>query len=283
MRRLSRGANIDWDIAWPQGELQINLTPSKPHELRPHQEEAPQAVINRFDEGLDRGQLIMACGTGKTFTSLKIAEEFAARSGGRARGLFAVPSTSLLSQTLREWTVQTSPDLRAFAVCSDSQVSKAVGDYNVDDVPIPVTTKPERLRAELEHRKRAAGLTVVFTTYQSLPVGAEAQKLGANPFDFVLCDEAHRTTGVTLEGADESHFVRVHDADYLKAAKRLYMTATPRLFDQKVRDKAEQASAEIVSMDDHAVFGPELHRLSFGQAVERGLLTDYKALVPSVD
>ena len=277
------GANIDWDIAWPQGELQIDLTPSKPHELRPHQEEALEAVFNRFDEGLDRGQLIMACGTGKTFTSLKIAEEFAARSGGRARVLFAVPSISLLSQTLREWTAQTSLDLRAFAVCSDSQVSRAAEDYNVEDVPIPVTTKPERLRAELEHRKRAAGLTVVFTTYQSLPVVAEAQKLGADPFDVVLCDEAHRTTGVTLEGADESHFVRVHDADYLKAAKRLYMTATPRLFDQKIRDKAEQASAEVVSMDDPAVFGPELHRLSFGQAVERGLLTDYKVLVLSVD
>ena len=277
------GANIDWDIAWPQGRLQIDLTPSKPHELRPHQEEALEAVFNKFDEGLDRGQLIMACGTGKTFTSLKIAEEFAHRGGGRARVLFAVPSISLLSQTLREWTAQTTLDLRAFAVCSDTKVSRAAEDYNVEDVPIPVTTKPERLRAELEHRKRAAGLTVVFTTYQSLPVVAEAQKLGADPFDVVLCDEAHRTTGVTLEGADESNFVRVHDADYLKADKRLYMTATPRLFDQKVRDKAEQASAEIASMDDPEVFGPELHRLSFGQAVERGLLTDYKVLVLSVD
>lgn len=277
------GANIDWDIAWPQGELQVDLTPSKPHELRPHQKEALDAVFARFDEDIDRGQLIMACGTGKTFTSLKIAEEFARRGGGRARVLFAVPSISLLSQTLREWTAQTALDLRAFAVCSDNKVSRAAEDYNVEDIPIPVTTKPDRLRAELEHRKRAAGLTVVFTTYQSLPVVAEAQKLGADPFDIVLCDEAHRTTGVTLEGEDESNFVRVHDADYLKASKRLYMTATPRLFDQKVRDKAEQASAEIASMDDPEVFGPELHRLSFGQAVERGLLTDYKVLVLSVD
>ncbi|MBN7551206.1 DEAD/DEAH box helicase, partial [Mycobacteroides abscessus subsp. abscessus] len=227
--------------------------------------------------------LIMACGTGKTFTALKIAERTAIENGGNARILFAVPSISLLSQTLREWTAQTQLDLRAFAVCSDTKVSRAAEDINTYDVAIPVTTNAATLAHEIEHRTRAKGLTVVFTTYQSLPVIADAQNLGVTPFDLVICDEAHRTTGVTLEGADESNFVRVHDEDYLHAIRRLYMTATPRIYDETVKAKADEHSAEITSMDDETTYGPEFHRLSFGEAVERGLLTDYKVLVLTVD
>ncbi|MGH3968809.1 MAG: DEAD/DEAH box helicase family protein, partial [Mycobacterium sp.] len=264
---------INWDIAWPAGKLQIGLSPARRHQSRPHQDQAIEAVFRGFDAGNDRGKLIMACGTGKTFTALKIAERTATEQGGSARILFLVPSISLLSQTLREWTAQSELDLRAFAVCSDTKVSRAAEDYNVHDVPIPVTTDPQVLTHEMAHRKRAAGLTVVFCTYQSLPVVAKAQGLGVDPFDLVICDEAHRTTGVTLAGEDESNFVRVHDGDYLKAARRLYMTATPRIFAENVKDKAEQHSAELVSMDDEHAFGPEFHRLTFGEAVERGLLT----------
>src|SRR5579875_976130 len=274
---------IDWDIAWPQGRIQVNLSPAKRYGPRPHQEQAIDAVFRGFGVGNDRGKLVMACGTGKTFTALKIAERVAAEKGGSARILFLVPSISLLSQTLREWTAQSELDLRAFAVCSDTKVSRSTEDYNVHDVPIPVTTDPQLLTHEMEHRKRAQGLTVVFCTYQSLPVVAQAQGLGVDEFDLVVCDEAHRTTGVTLAGDDESNFVRVHDADYLKAARRLYMTATPRIFDENVKDKADQHSAELVSMDDEHTFGPEFHRLTFGEAVERGLLTDYKVLVLTID
>ncbi|MCE5291419.1 MAG: DEAD/DEAH box helicase [Nocardiaceae bacterium] len=274
---------IDWEIAWPSGELQVELTPAKRHEPRPHQQQAIDAVFAGFACGNERGKLIMACGTGKTFTALKIAERTAEENGGSARILFAVPSISLLSQTLREWTAQTQHDLRAFAVCSDTKVSRAAEDVSVHDVQIPVTTDPAKLVAEMGYRKRASGLTVVFTTYQSLPVVARAQDLGVDPFDLVISDEAHRTTGVTLYGEDESAFVKVHDADFLKADRRLYMTATPRIYDEKVKEKALEASAETASMDDDAVFGPEFHRLSFGSAVERGLLTDYKVIVLTVD
>ncbi|WP_182358554.1 DEAD/DEAH box helicase [Tomitella gaofuii] len=276
-------APIDWDIAWPAGNLEIDLAPAVKHSPRKHQQEAIGAVFRGFDAGNDRGKLIMACGTGKTFTALKIAERTAAEAGGSARILFAVPSISLLSQTLREWTAQTTLDMRAFAVCSDTKVSRAAEDIAAHDVAVPVTTDPARLAAEMGHRKRAKGLTVVFTTYQSLPVIAGAQQAGVDPFDLVICDEAHRTTGVTLAGADESHFVRIHDDDYIRAARRLYMTATPRIYDESVRAKADEHAAEITSMDDDAVYGPELHRLSFGDAVERGLLTDYKVLVLTVD
>ncbi|WP_221297315.1 DEAD/DEAH box helicase [Prescottella equi] len=274
---------IDWNIAWPAGELQVELSEAKRHDPRLHQQAAIDAVFSGFEAGNDRGKLIMACGTGKTFTALKIAERTALERGGSARILFAVPSISLLSQTLREWTAQTQLDLRAFAVCSDTKVSRAAEDIGAVDVAIPVTTDPATLAAEMAHRKRAKGLTVVFTTYQSLPVVAAAQQQGVDPFDLVICDEAHRTTGVTLAGEDESNFVRVHDGDFLKASRRLYMTATPRLFDDKVKDQAAEHSAELASMDDEAVYGPEFHRLSFGEAVERGLLTDYKVIVLTVD
>ena len=274
---------IDWDIAWPQGELQVDLAPSTPYTLRPHQQEALEAVFRGFAEGNDRGKLIMACGTGKTFTSLKIAEQTALDNGGRARILFAVPSIALLSQTLREWTARSELDIRAFAVCSDTKVSRAAEDYDTSDVAIPVTTSPEQLAEKMSHRKRAAGMTVVFTTYQTLPAVSNAQSLGVDPFDLVICDEAHRTTGITLAGEDASNFVAVHDPDFLKASRRLYMTATPRLFNDETKDKAEDHSAEIASMDDLETYGPEFHRLSFGEAVDRGLLTDYKVLVLTVD
>lgn len=274
---------IDWDVSMVDGDLQIDVSEATRHEPRPHQATAIEKVFDGFAAGNDRGKLIMACGTGKTFTALKIAERAAAENGGSARILFAVPSISLLSQTLREWTAQTQLDLRAFAVCSDTKVSRAAEDINVYDVAIPVTTNAAKLADEMEHRKRAKGLTVVFTTYQSLPVVADAQKLGVAPFDMVICDEAHRTTGVTLEDAAESNFVKVHDEDYLHATRRLYMTATPRIYDDAVKAKADEHSAEITSMDDETKYGPEFHRLSFGEAVERGLLTDYKVLVLTVD
>jgi predicted helicase len=276
---------IDWDIAWPQGNLTIEPAPAEKKEPRPHQTAAIDAVLNGFAVGNDRGKLIMACGTGKTFTALKLAERIAENAGGSARILFLVPSISLLSQSLREWTAQSALDLRAFAVCSDTKVGKLrnAEDFNVYDVPIPVTTDPATLLNEMSHRKRAKGLTVVFSTYQSLPTIADAQTLGLDDFDLVICDEAHRTTGIILADGDESNFVRIHDNDYLHAKLRLYMTATPRIYSDAVKGKADEHSAELVSMDDELRYGPEFHNLSFGDAVERGLLTDYKVLVLTVD
>jgi predicted helicase len=278
---------IDWDIAWPQGGgLSIELSPAVKNQPRPHQVKAIEAVLKGFAIGNDRGKLIMACGTGKTYTALKLAEAVAVENGGSARILFLVPSISLLSQSLREWTAQSELDMRAFGVCSDTKVGKlrnTIEDFSVHDVPVPVTTDPTKLLAEMEHRKRAKGLTVVFSTYQSLPAVADAQALGLDDFDLVICDEAHRTTGVTLAGEDESNFVRIHDNDYLRANRRLYMTATPRIYGDAVKEKADAHSAELVSMDDELRYGPEFHHLSFGDAVERGLLTDYKVLVLTVD
>ena len=202
-------------------------------------------VLAGFADGHDRGKLIMACGTGKTFTALKIAERTPS-SARRRRVLFLVPSISLLSQTLREWTAQTRAcRLRPFAVCSDAKVGRrdATRTSPSTTSPLPATTDPAKLldadARSVDARRRADGGVL------HLPVASTSsprpRQLGLADFDLIICDEAHRTTGVTLAGEDESAFVRVHDNDYLRAAKRLYMTATPRIYDDDVKAKAERA------------------------------------------
>ena len=275
-------APVNWDVAFPGSEIQVKLERKEAFQPRKHQSEAIEKALAGFATH-DRGKLIMACGTGKTFTSLRLAEQFAQHRGGRARILFLVPSIALLSQTLREWTAQATVDMRSFAVCSDTKVGKGAEDIAPYDLEVPVSTNGKRLAEVFNTGKHSAGLHVVFSTYQSLPTVHDAQHNGLENFDLVICDEAHRTTGVTLAGEDASNFVRIHEADYIKADKRLYMTATPKLFDDDVKDKATDHSAELASMDDEGVYGPEFHRLGFGEAVERGLLTDYKVLVMTVD
>ncbi|MDK8364495.1 DEAD/DEAH box helicase [Corynebacterium sp. UMB10119B.1] len=273
---------INWDIAYPGSEMSVNLTLRETFEPRPHQATAIEKSLEGF-KAHDLGKLIMACGTGKTFTALRLAERFAKEHYGKARVLFLVPSISLLSQSLKEWTAQARMDLRSYAVCSDSKVARKAEDIASYDLEVPVSTNGADIAERLSKRKRAAGLSVVFSTYQSLPAIHDAQEAGLEEFDLVICDEAHRTTGATLAGEDPSNFSRIHDNDYVKAKKRLYMTATPRLFDETVKGKAIEHSAELYSMDDEAVYGPEFHRLGFGEAVDKGLLTDYKVLIMTVD
>ncbi len=277
---------IDWSRFSPSSPDKVRLRNKK--QLRPHQREALDAVIGGFEEA-ERGKLIMACGTGKTFTSLKIAEALAARNSATkpTTVLFLVPSISLLSQTVREWTAETEVEMRGFGVCSDVKVGRHSEDISRHDLAFNATTDPQKLLEQFSAaeatRSAGTGVSVVFSTYQSLAAIHEAQSVGLPEFDLVICDEAHRTTGATLSGEEESHFVRVHDPAYIKAAKRLYMTATPRLFDDSTKSRAKERDAVLCSMDDETLFGPEFHRLGFGEAVERGLLTDYKVIVLAVE
>lgn len=273
---------IDW-MKLPSGGLDFEARRAVRYGLREHQ----KLAIDKIREGFsihDRGKWISACGTGKTFTSLKLAEQLCADNGGHLRVLFLAPSISLVSQSLREWMAQTHTEIRPFVVCSDTKAGKQAEDITIHDIPLP-STDAARLAAGLASvGQRAKAMTVVFSTYQSIDVVAQAQKVWGRPFDLVLCDEAHRTTGVKLPGStDESAFVRVHDNTYLPAARRLYMTATPRIYGETVKQKATEASAILTSMDDEAVFGPEFHRLGFGDAVEQRLLTDYKVMVLVVE
>jgi len=274
-------SKVDWSqINW--GAPQSILPTTGKKVLRNHQSEALADVRDELAvQG--RGQLIMACGTGKTFTALKIAEDLAtSRKTEPTNVLFLVPSIQLLNQTLREWKQESEIQFRAFAVCSDTKVGQGTEDLKVHDLIVPATTDTQSLATAILERSGDDQFTVVFSTYQSIDVIARAQQAGMPDFDLIVCDEAHRTTGVTLAGQEESSFVKVHDNSYLRGAKRLYMTATPRLFDPNVRDRARANEAVLTSMDDETLFGPVLHRLGFGEAVERDLLTDYKVLVLTV-
>ncbi|MFC8988236.1 DEAD/DEAH box helicase [Streptomyces sp. NPDC057115] len=283
---------VEWHLPAEGIDHEVQMTLRDKKSPRPHQKAAIDDVFNGFAEH-DRGKLIMACGTGKTFTSLKIAERLQQERAEAGQGehttvLFLVPSIALLSQSLREWSYEAEVPLRAFAVCSDAQVGKqkAQGDdkdMSTHDLALPATTSPDRLMAQMASVEAAPGLTVVFSTYQSIATISAAQKQGMPRFDLILCDEAHRTTGVTLSGHDESAFVRVHDDNFIGADRRLYMTATPRVYSDDTKQDAKGADAAVASMDDETKYGPEFHRLGFGKAVEQGLLTDYKVLILTID
>ncbi len=275
-------SQIDWSKY--QQNHKPTLKPKK--KLRPHQKNA----LIKVKEGLlnaDRGKLIMACGTGKTFTSLMIAEELA---GKGKRVLFLVPSLSLLSQTLTEWTQESKTPLHSFAVCSDSDVGKKrkkdddIVQTFTHELRYPATTDAEHLATEMTKRHDEKHMSVVFSTYHSIAVINKAQhEYGLENFNLIICDEAHRTTGVTFDDETESNFVRIHDAHYIKGDKRLYMTATPRIYANTAKAIAEQDNATLCSMDDKALYGEELFIVTFEEAVKRGLLVDYKVIVLTID
>lgn len=275
-------SQIDWGHYQPKAVPVIKAK----KQLRQHQTNALNAVVHGLVDA-DRGKLIMACGTGKTFTSLKIAETMA---GAGKRVLFLVPSLSLLSQSLTEWTQESATPLHSFAVCSDSDVGKKRKKEDdmvqtfVHELRYPATTNSARLAEEMSKRQDASHMSVVFSTYHSIDVISRAQKqFGLADFDLIVCDEAHRTTGATFGDDDESTFVRVHDADYIRAAKRLYMTATPRIYGDSAKATAERDNVALCSMDDKALYGDELFVITFSEAVKRGLLVDYKVIVLAVE
>lgn len=278
-------APVDWEKLEKgiHGEASRNAKKS----LRPHQQQALELTHKHFKKA-DRGKLIMACGTGKTFNSLRIAEN---ETKGKGLVLFLVPSIALLGQTLREWSGDANEEINAICICSDPEISKKKtknddsDSFSVVDLALPASTNTKDIVNQFKHIKEYGkkGLTVVFSTYQSIDVIARAQKeiikAGFGEFDLIICDEAHRTTGVSLSGEDESAFTKVHDDKFIKAKKRLYMTATPRLYSDDAKSKAAQAEAILCSMDDTKLYGEEIYRIGFGEAVERDLLTDYKVLI----
>lgn len=279
LHNLSNSA-IDWSLYHEKSGYLV-VKPKK--QLRDHQGIALKRVVEGFKEA-DRGKMIMACGTGKTFTSLKIAEKMA---GAGKRVLFLVPSLALLSQALTEWTQESTIPLKSFSVCSDSDVGKTGTDdrivTGISELQYPATTDAESLRIQIAKLHSDEAMTVVFSTYHSIGVIHEAQRAEGHPlpaFDLIICDEAHRTTGATFDREKESSFVRIHDNRYIQGNKRLYMTATPRIYGEDAR-KVENVT--LCSMDDEALYGKELYTITFSEAVSRKLLVDYKVIVLAIE
>lgn len=273
-------SDVDWD-AFVEGKAVGKRSFKEP---LPHQREAIDACLQKFQQ-YDRGQLIMACGTGKTITSLRLTEEMLPEG---SLVLFLAPSISLVAQTMRVWANQSKRDLRCAVVCSDETASNAEGDTwesSLSDIPYPATTDPAALHKQIKRFDRTKGVNVVFSTYQSIQVVSDAQRMGLDPFDLIVCDEAHRTTGASAASDDlteQSAFTKVHDNRLVSARKRVYMTATPKIYGDKARVQAKTESYEVSSMDDEEKFGPVFYRLSFGRAVDEGLLTDYRVIALTV-
>jgi predicted helicase len=257
------------DVEWPDDLELLQAPPRLAATPRPHQEEALRDVVEGFRKA-DRGQLIMACGTGKTLVSMWISEAL-----GSERTLVLVPSLTLMSQTIREWTANAGQSFDYLAVCSDETVTErdAMVSHTAD-LGLPVTTDPAAV-ADFAGR---AGRRVVFATYQSSPRLAEAHALGAPAFGLAVADEAHRCAG-----AITGDFATILADDRIHATKRLFMTATPRYFSGRIKKIAGEADFEVASMDEEQKFGPVLHRLTFGEAIRRDLLSDYIVLVVGVD
>ena len=257
-------------VAWPTSP--DNLRPRRPPRKKPlpHIREAIEATVSGLAQQ-QRGQLIMACGTGKTLAAMWISERL-----DSTRSLVLVPSLSLLAQTLREWSANAGQPFEYLAVCSDQTV---VGEdefvQNTSELGFPVTTDPAVIAAFLRRRRRR----VVFATYQSSPQIAAAYRRKTPQFDLAIADEAHRCAGLT-----SSEFATILDAGKIRSRRRLFMTATPRYYTPRLRREAKGVpDVEVASMDDESVFGPVLHRLTFGEAIERDLLSDYQVVVVGVD
>lgn len=262
-----RRAQVDWEKldAGTFGEEAVTKK-----DLRDYQQEALDAAQAHYQAN-DRGRLIMACGTGKTFTALKIAETLA--PDGLI--LFLVPSISLLSQTLEEWAANSVKPLNAVCVCSDATAAQDADEITDVNLPLPPMTDHVKIAAALNNFRRDR-LTVIFSTYQSIEV---VQKLDLI-FDLVIADEAHRTAGY---GDKDKVFAKIHSDDNIKARRRMYMTATPKLFKTDAKESVKEKDLTLWSMDDKNIFGDEFFKITFAEAAARGYLSEYKVLIFTVD
>lgn len=285
-----RNSRIDWDKFSFKRPDEVTVKDKK--KPRYYQKEVIEKALAYFKEN-DRGQLIMAPGTGKTFTSLKVAEAMAKEADKEQYVvLYLVPSIQLLTQTLRGWNNDTDMTMSSMAVTSDRNASRSSvkqDESNIQikasDIGYPATTSPEKVLNNYRElmRKPKKDLLVVFGTYQSIDVLGKAQKEGFPEFDLIIADEAHRTTGAKALGEEDSSFTKVHSNSNIKGYKRLYQTATPKLYGTEARKKAESNSILISSMDDENLYGKVFYRLGFGDAISHDILTDYKLMVLAVD
>ncbi|MCQ2616685.1 DEAD/DEAH box helicase [Helicobacter pylori] len=277
-------SQIDWEKFDPtQTQDELPLCDKK--KPRSHQTEAINATKEYFSSPKNaRGKLIMACGTGKTYTSLKIMESLDPKIM-----LFLAPSIALLSQTFREYVQEKSEPFYASIVCSDDKVGKSKNEDNDDikfsELPIKPSTRLEDILSVYEKAQKENKRFIIFSTYQSALRIKEAQEAGLGEIDLIVCDEAHRTVGAMYssnERDDKNAFTLCHSDENIKAKKRLYMTATPKVYSESSKAKAKESDNVIYSMDDEEIFGEEIYTLNFSKAIALDLLTDYKVIILAV-
>lgn len=260
-------SDLEESEAWDRfGEL--NTETKRARVLMPHQISAVDAVTRSLSKG-GRGQLIMACGSGKTITAQKISESL-----GSQATLVLVPSLLLVQQTLHSWRQEASVPFLALSVCSDESVNGDEPISKASQLPFPVTTDPKKITEFLA----MDGPKVIFSTYQSSEKLEEAVQALPFEFDLIICDEAHRLAGKV----DNAYGTVLRDGA-LPSSRYLFMTATPRVFSTRLKKVADDEDIAINSMDDVEKFGQVIHTFSFADAIERGILTDYKVVLMGVD
>lgn len=236
--------------------------------LLPHQIAAVEAVVQDLHGG-GKGQLIMACGSGKTLTAQRISEALDSYST-----LVLLPSLLLVQQTLQSWRNEATVPFLSLSVCSDESVNGDEPVSKTSQLPFPVTTDPLKISEALQ----SPGRKVIFSTYQSSEKLAEAVQSAHFKFDLVVCDEAHR-----LAGKVDKAYGTVLKEGALPSSRYLFMTATPKVFSTRLKKIADDNDIAVNSMDDVEKFGKVIHTFSFADAIETGILTDYRVVLMGVD
>ncbi len=199
----------------------------------------------------------------------------------------------MLSQTFREYAKEKSDPFYASIVCSDDKVGKGkkntsdddTDDINFSELPLKPSTRPEDILSVHKKAQKENKRFIIFSTYQSALRIKEAQEAGLGEIDLVICDEAHRTVGAMYssnERDDKNAFTLCHSDGNIKAKKRLYMTATPKVYSESSKARAKESDNAIYSMDDEGIFGEEIYTLNFSRAIALDLLTDYKVMILAV-
>jgi superfamily II DNA or RNA helicase len=261
-------SNITLLLNDSQPKERIYFTP------KPHQKKAIDECVEWFTEGEEeRGQLILPCGAGKTFTALWIKEELKSN-----KTLILVPSLALLRQIKNEWSKQRKTQYQYLCVCSEKDIDKDNSDSIVThtyEIGGNVTTDSNEILSFLNQGFQEK---IIFSTYQSLPAIIDSIKNTEIKFDFVFCDEAHKTAGIS-----KGVFGLIHDNEKIPAKRRLYATATPRIVKESLKKKLGDDLKYTHDMNDPHTFGEEFYRMSFKDAIDENILVDYKIVAIGVN
>lgn len=240
---------------------------------RDYQEKIISDILKGFQTST-KGKLIAACGIGKTLISLWTMESINAK-----KVVFFAPSLQLVRQTLEQWVIESKEPFRYLCICSDQTINSFIDSNNIDlsDIDVPVTTEVETISQFLINESSLK--SVIFCTYQSSLVLHEAiKKSGFKGFDFTIYDEAHRTAGLS----NSNLFSAAVGDDIIPSSKKLFMTATERLVRPNLSKQLQDNGRTVFSMNDRSQYGEVFHRLTFGEAISKKIISDYRIVFSGI-